>query len=99
MAIARLLANQDILILDEPTSMLDAQRRKDLVMVFERTRPTKQTLVVTHDSEFERVADAVFHIAKKGGRSQVITESITQAIKDVATFKALTQERFQSLEI
>ncbi len=99
MAIARLLANQDILILDEPTSMLDTQRRKDLVMVFERTRPTKQTLVVTHDSEFERVADAVFHITKQGGRSQVISESITQTIKDVAIFKALTQERFQSLEL
>ena len=99
LAIARLLANQDIMLLDEPTVMLDAYRRKELVEVFDRTKPVRQTIIVTHDTEFERVADTTFTIVKRAGKARVIAEEIDQIVSQQKKYQVLTQERFSQLEI
>jgi exonuclease SbcC len=99
LAIAKLLANQDIMLLDEPTVMLDAYRRKELVEVFDRTKPVKQTIIVTHDTEFERVADTTFTIIKRAGKAQVIAEEIDEIVSQHKKYQVLTQERFAKLEL
>ncbi len=99
LAIAKLLANQDIMLLDEPTVMLDNYRRKELVEVFDKTKPVRQTIIVTHDTEFERVADSTFTVIKRGGKAKVIAEEIDHMVSQQKKYQALTQERFQQLEI
>ncbi|MFX0095129.1 MAG: hypothetical protein ACFFBD_25570, partial [Candidatus Hodarchaeota archaeon] len=99
LAIAKILADQDILLLDEPTNMLDSYRRKELVQVFERTRPVRQSIIVTHDTEFERVADTTFTIVKSAGQARVIAEDITQIVAQQKEYQSLTQKRFQQLEL
>ncbi len=99
LAIAKLLANQDIMLLDEPTVMLDSYRRKELVEVFDKTKPVRQTIIVTHDTEFERVADTTFTIVKLAGRSTVISEEIDHIVSQQKKYQMLTKERFKQLEI
>jgi len=79
--------------------MLDSIRRKDLVEVFERTRPVRQTIIVTHDTEFERVADTTFTIVKTAGRARVIAEEIDHIVAQQKQLQTLTQDRFKQLEI
>lgn len=99
LAIAKLLANQDLMLLDEPTVMLDTYRRKELVEVFDRTKPVRQTIIVTHDTEFERVADTTFTIIKRAGKARVIAEEIDHLVSQQKKYQILTQERFSQLEI
>jgi exonuclease SbcC len=99
LAIAKLLANQDIMLLDEPTVMLDVYRRKELVEVFDRTKPVRQTIIVTHDTEFERVADTTFTIVKRAGKAHVISEEVDNIVSQQRKYQVLTQERFSQLEI
>jgi len=61
---ARALTGSDLLILDEPTTYLDDQRREELIELFYRTTPTNQMIVVTHDEDFERIAHRVIHMKK-----------------------------------
>lgn len=99
LAIAKLLANQDIMLLDEPTVMLDAFRRKELVEVFDKTKPVSQTIIVTHDTEFERVADTTFTIIKRAGKAKVIAEEIDNIVSQQKKYQVLTRKRFKQLEI
>ncbi len=99
LAIAKLLANHDILLLDEPTVMLDTQRRRELVEVFDKTKPVQQTIIVTHDYEFERIADTTFTIIKKAGKANVLAEEIDSIVIKQKEYRMLTQERFEKLEI
>ena len=99
LAIAKLLANQDIMLLDEPTVMLDSFRRKELVEVFDKTKPVRQTIIVTHDTEFERVADTTFTIVKRAGKATVIAEEIDHIVSQHKKYQVLTKERFKQLEI
>ncbi|TXT55427.1 MAG: hypothetical protein BAJATHORv1_40340 [Candidatus Thorarchaeota archaeon] len=64
---ARALASSDLLLLDEPTAYLDDQRRAELVETLNRITPARQILIVTHDDEFERVAQKVIHVRKDEG--------------------------------
>ncbi|MBD3404664.1 MAG: AAA family ATPase [Candidatus Lokiarchaeota archaeon] len=64
---ARALATSDLLLLDEPTAYLDDQRRAELVETLNRITPARQILIVTHDDEFERVAQKVIHVRKDEG--------------------------------
>lgn len=48
----------DLYLLDEPFRGLDARRREELAVLFEKNTPGKLTLLVTHDrTEAERLAD------------------------------------------
>ena len=61
---ARALAGSDLLMLDEPTAHLDDSRRAELVDVLEHLQPAKQLLIVTHDEDFESVADTLIRVRK-----------------------------------
>ena len=61
---ARALAGSDLLMLDEPTSHLDDTRRAQLVDVLDFLQPAKQLLIVTHDEDFESVADTLIRVRK-----------------------------------
>ncbi len=61
---ARALATSDLIILDEPTTFLDDQRRTELIDTLSRVSPAKQMLIVTHNDEFEKVADRLIHVEK-----------------------------------
>ncbi|MBD3158193.1 MAG: AAA family ATPase, partial [Candidatus Lokiarchaeota archaeon] len=61
---ARALATSDLLMLDEPTAYLDDQRKAELVETLDNVTPANQLLIVTHDDEFQRVAQRVIHVDK-----------------------------------
>jgi len=61
----------ELLVLDEPTVHLDEQRRRELVEVIKRLATIPQTIVVTHDREFEESADRIIEVKKVDGVSQV----------------------------
>jgi exonuclease SbcC len=52
------------LILDEPTAFLDDTRKAELVQTLQYASPVKQMLIVTHDDEFQRVAQRVIRVQK-----------------------------------
>ncbi|HUY00909.1 MAG TPA: hypothetical protein VMV49_15210, partial [Candidatus Deferrimicrobium sp.] len=72
LAIAEVLANQGLILLDEPTSHLDEGHVKDLVEVFELYSPARQIITVTHDDEFEKIADSLIQVYKKNRISQIL---------------------------
>jgi len=67
-----------IIIMDEPTTHLDAERRKELVNILhsffrEGNRIIPQMLIITHHHEIENVADVIYNISKKEGFSTIAT--------------------------
>jgi exonuclease SbcC len=62
----------EMIMLDEPTIHLDAQRRQELVEIIKKLSSIPQTIVVTHDKEFEQAADKLLVVEKKAGVSRVI---------------------------
>jgi DNA repair exonuclease SbcCD ATPase subunit len=72
LAISEILANQGLILLDEPTSHLDEGHVKDLVEVFEIYSPARQLITVTHDDEFEKIADSLIQVYKQRGISQIM---------------------------
>ena len=61
----------ELIILDEPTIHLDVLRRRELVDVIKRLATIPQTIVVTHDKEFEEGADRIIEVQKADGVSVV----------------------------
>lgn len=64
-AIARaLIKKSEIILADEPTGNLDCDSRDDIIKYFcESNKRFGQTyVIVTHDKEWEKVADTVLHI-------------------------------------
>ncbi|RMF89530.1 MAG: hypothetical protein D6733_06095 [Methanobacteriota archaeon] len=61
----------ELIILDEPTIHLDSQRRRELVDIIKRLATIPQTIVVTHDKEFEESADRIIEVKKVNGLSVV----------------------------
>jgi len=51
-------------MLDEPTAHLDDSTRVELVDVLESMQPAKQLLIVTHDEDFQPVADTLIRVRK-----------------------------------
>ncbi len=61
----------ELMILDEPTIHLDEQRRQELVEMVKHLSSIPQTIVVTHDREFEAAADRLILVRKEDGVSKV----------------------------
>jgi exonuclease SbcC len=62
----------ELIMLDEPTIHLDATRRRELVEIIKKLATIPQTIVVTHDREFESAADKLLQVKKTAGISQVV---------------------------
>jgi len=75
LAIAQVLSGSvETIIMDEPTTHLDEERRKELVNILssffrEGGRIIPQMLLITHHRELEDVADTVYMIRKEEGHS------------------------------
>ena len=71
LAIAQVLSGKiETIIMDEPTTHLDEQRRRELVNILssffrEGGRIIPQMLIITHHSEIEDVADTIYAIRKE----------------------------------
>lgn len=65
-------STMELLMLDEPTIHLDATRRRELVEIVKKLATIPQTIVVTHDKEFESAADKLLQVEKIDGISRVI---------------------------
>jgi exonuclease SbcC len=71
LAIAQVLSGKiETIIMDEPTTHLDEQRRKELVNILssffkEGGRIIPQMLIITHHPEIEDVADTIYTIRKE----------------------------------
>jgi exonuclease SbcC len=61
----------ELLMLDEPTIHLDDIRRRELVEIVKNLTMIPQTIVVTHDEEFENAADIILKVRKEDGVSLV----------------------------
>lgn len=81
LAIARILSEKvETVIMDEPTTHLDEERRKELVNILnsffrEGGRIIPQMIVITHHHEIEDVADVVYLVKKEEGYSSVESPS------------------------
>ncbi len=64
----------ELIMLDEPTIHLDTLRRRELVEIIKKLSSIPQTIVVTHDKEFENAADRLILVEKVDGISQVKCE-------------------------
>lgn len=72
MALSEVLSQLDFLILDEPTTHLDENRRKELVNVLENLRRVPQLIIVDHHQELLKAADTRFQVTLNNeGQSQV----------------------------
>lgn len=65
-ALARAFACGDILLLDEPTTALDAEGAAQVARVLESRKGASTMLVATHDAELVKRADRVLRL--QGGR-------------------------------
>jgi exonuclease SbcC len=76
MALSEVLSQLDFLILDEPTTHLDENRRKELVNVLENLRRVPQLIIVDHHPELLAAADTRFQVTLNNeGQSQVVQVS------------------------
>ena len=63
LALSEVLSQLDFLILDEPTTHLDENRRKELVTVLENLRRVPQLIIVDHHPELLEAADTSFRVS------------------------------------
>ncbi len=59
----------ELLILDEPTIHLDAERRSDLIEIIRNINFVPQMIVVTHDEEMESLSNNIIKVSKNDGIS------------------------------
>jgi len=71
MALSEVLSELDFLILDEPTTHLDENRRNELVNVLENLRRVPQLIIVDHHLELLAAADTRFQVTLTEGQSHV----------------------------
>jgi len=76
LALSEVLSQLDFLILDEPTTHLDTNRRIELVAVLENLRRVPQLIIVDHHPELFDAADTCFQISlSPQGHSQLCQQS------------------------
>ena len=78
-----LLAKPSILLLDEPTSMIDKEGKTQFQEKLKQLFMEQTVLIVTHDTELTFLADRVFTI-KDGALLEVTTTSQQQVVKEDA---------------
>jgi len=72
LALSEVLSQLDFLILDEPTTHLDENRRKELVTVLENLRRVPQLIIVDHHAELLEAADTRFRVTlASDGKSHI----------------------------
>lgn len=63
------------ILMDEPTTHLDPERRRELIRLLTNFRSERglipQVIIVTHDPEVEQAADQVYRVTLRGGYSHV----------------------------
>ncbi|MHC1635704.1 MAG: AAA family ATPase [Candidatus Methanospirareceae archaeon] len=75
LAIARVLSGKiETIIMDEPTTHLDEERRKELINILnsffrEGGRVVPQMIIITHHREIEDIGDVIYEVNKKEGYS------------------------------
>ncbi|TDA25297.1 MAG: hypothetical protein DSO00_08885, partial [Archaeoglobi archaeon] len=79
LAIAKAISGRiSTVIMDEPTTHLDEERRRELVGMmrefFREGSSIPQMIIVTHHRELEEVADTVYRVEKVDGISRVVEE-------------------------
>jgi exonuclease SbcC len=65
LALIRILADIDIVFLDEPTTNMDENRRKQLAQAVANVTNFRQLFVISHDDTFENVADNVILVERE----------------------------------
>lgn len=56
--------NRDVLVLDEPSTGLDAPSVSSLLWYLERTKNKRICIIVTHDQRFEKISDNIIYFDK-----------------------------------
>lgn len=59
----------ETILLDEPTTYLDAMRKQEFVNIIHNISLTPQMIVITHDPELESAANNMIIVKKKNGQS------------------------------
>ena len=74
LGITQALSNGELntILLDEPTIHLDSSRRHELVNLLRGMSLLPQMIIVTHESQLEKVADNLIKVEKENGISKVI---------------------------
>lgn len=74
-----LMGSPELLIADEPTSSLDADRRESFIrLLFDECRHAGSTLVfVSHDPTLEPLFDRTVDLARPGGRGDAETKNLS----------------------
>lgn len=75
MALSEVLSQLDFLILDEPTTHLDEERRKELVNVLENLRRVPQLIIVDHHPELLAAADTRFQVTLNNEAQSQVTQT------------------------
>ena len=82
LAIAKALAGKiSTIIMDEPTTHLDQERRKELIEImknfFKEGTTIPQMIIVTHHRELEEIADTIYQVEKTSGTSKITEITLT----------------------
>jgi exonuclease SbcC len=85
LAILRTLSNIDFAFFDEPTTNLDAEKRRNLAQCIKKIPGFSQLFVISHDDTFESMGDFVIRIEKDAAEQSKISYITTQGqiISDV----------------
>ncbi len=62
----------ELIMLDEPTTHLDAYRRQELIDLLKKMSIIPQMIIVTHDTDLEDAADNILRIEKENGISFIL---------------------------
>ncbi|HIH43729.1 MAG TPA: AAA family ATPase [Candidatus Methanoperedenaceae archaeon] len=79
LALLKILANSDIVFLDEPTANMDDIRRENLSGQILGIRGFSQVFVISHDDTFNERYGHVIRVEKSGGVSRVVRGGMVQA--------------------
>ena len=89
LAIARAaLRNVPILLLDEPTSNLDAENRQHVMSALRRVAHNRTTLIITHDLDLAQQCDRVLYL---GPQHTVAFSTPEQLFKDCQPYAELVR--------
>ncbi len=92
LAIARAaLRDTSILLLDEPTSSLDAESRMRVMSALERVTHGRTTLMVTHDLDLAMHADRILFMGREGEYQFGTHQGL---LHDCAPYRSLIESQF-----